>query len=101
MNEAKFSMKDMWWANTKVAVATFVIAGIYFQFVQVKETQVLEHQTMKDRTEYVNGRINTKHAAQQKYIEDNDKALKDNLDNVWTVLSELQRNGSDTKKKTN
>ncbi len=90
INEVKFSMKDMWWANTKVAIATFVIAGIYFQFVQVRDTQVISHKTMKERTEYVNMRIDTKHSAQQKYIEENNKSQNDNMNAIWVVINEMQ-----------
>lgn len=97
MNTAKFSMKDMWWANTKVAIATFVIAGIYFQFIQVRDTQVSEHETMVARTEYVNERINTKHSAQQKYIEENNAAQNDNMNKIWEVINKIQTENQTTK----
>jgi len=59
-NVPKYSLKDMYWLATKVAIATFVVAGIYFQFREVQK----EQKSLKDRIEYVNNRIDTKHDQQ-------------------------------------
>ena len=88
-DQPKFSVKDMWWANTKVAIATFVIAGIYFQFVQVRDLQQVEHVTMKDRTEYINKRIDTKHEQQDTYIKEFKKEQELENTQIWMVVNKL------------
>ena len=88
-DQPKFSVKDMWWANTKVAIATFVIAGIYFQFVQVRDLQTVEHATMKERTEYINKRIDTKHEQQGIYVKEFKKEQIAENTKIWSMLNKL------------
>lgn len=63
-DKPKYSLKDMYWFGGRVAVATFVVAGIYFQFLQMKKVQEIEHQEVKTEIKNANGRIDRKHNAQ-------------------------------------
>ena len=36
-DKLKYSLKNMWWLGKKVASATFIIAGIYFQFREIQK----------------------------------------------------------------
>ena len=77
-NVPKYSLKDMYWLATKVAIATFFVAGLLFQFRAVQ----LEQVRLKERIEYVNGRINTKHKQQEATF----KLMIENLHNEAPII---------------
>lgn len=91
-NRPMYTKKDLWWVATKVAIGTFVVAGILFQFRDVQKVQVVEHGTMNLRTEYVNGRIDRKHDDQQKDIDKNEQYAHEEFQKIWNYLNTEQQN---------
>ncbi len=101
-DKIKYSDKDMWWANSKIAIAVFVVALIYSRFLSVETTQIsiteqqetmteqmaiaieLLHENDKKNVDYLNDRINKKTGR-----------IEDDVDKLWTEVEKLRLPNSD------
>ena len=78
IDKVEYTKKDLWWVITKTALATFVLAGIFFRFVSVENTQleVLQGQEdlkalIEDVNNYTNERIDKKTSRNKEFIDEN------------------------------
>ena len=83
MNKMEYSKKDMWWAVSKTAIATFMLAGIFFRFLAVENTQieVLNGQEelktlIESKNAYTNDRIDKKTARNKELIDINKSEIE-------------------------
>lgn len=74
-DKPKYSLKDLYWFGARIAIATFIVSGIYFQFQQMRRIQEIEHIEVKESVEKVNGRIDRKHNAQQEFFNEKIEAI--------------------------
>lgn len=103
-DKVKYSDKDMWWANSKMAIVVFTIALIYARFLSVETTQVIVTEQQSAMTEQL--------VSSLKLLHDNDKLnsdfLNDRMDKktariesdvllLWKEVNKLRRIDSNKK----
>jgi len=76
LEKPEFSKKDMWWANSKIAVAVFVLSGIFFRFEHVEELLFQQVKTHQSEIDYVNDRMDKKTKRNEDRIVDLEKAVE-------------------------
>ena len=91
-NKPEYSKKDMWWAVSKTAVATFILAGIFFRFIAVEDTQ----------KEVLAGQVELKKLIEAKNVYTNDRVdkktdrIQQDVDRNFKEIEKLKIHNTDT-----
>jgi hypothetical protein len=112
-DKVKYSDKDMWWANSKVAIAVFAIALIYARFLSVETTQVAiseQQQAMTEQmgtaiellrendisnVEYLNDRMDKKTKRIEDDLEKTKIDSKIDKEKIWAEIEKLKLPNTD------
>jgi len=101
-DKVKYSDKDLWWATTKVSVAVFFMAMIYFRFISVELTQQGIKQEQKEITSKLVTAIellSNKDNENVNYLNDRmdkkTKRIEDDVLKLWSEIEELKLPNTD------
>ncbi len=112
-DKIKYSDKDMLLANSKLAVAIFVIAGIYFRFIIVEDNQTalieaqkkattaflkeiedIHKKSHEDKTA-IYAQIKEKDDYQRLRLDTKTKRIEADSDKIWKEIDKLKLPNSD------
>lgn len=106
-DKIKYSDKDLWWAVSKTAVASFIVVGIFFRFLTVENVQLshiealeLLKEELLSTEKRIMIRLNEKDAEQTRRLDTKTSRNKSYIDENSKAIEKLEEPYSDIKMKS-